>query len=89
MERMENVKNALAKCAVGLSASEVVEEFAEVDGEFKLVKKKVTRREIPPDIKAVKMLMERQAVAPLSDEELEREREKLLKMLKEDAGEGK
>ncbi len=86
MERMENVKNALAKCAVGLSASEVVEEFAEVDGEFKLVKKKVTRREIPPDIKAVKML---QAVAPLSDEELEREREKLLKMLKEDAGEGK
>ena len=45
---MENVKNALAKCAVGLSASEVVEEFAEVDGEFKLVKKKVTRREIPP-----------------------------------------
>ena len=74
---------------MGLSASEVVEEFAEVDGEFKLVKKKVTRREIPPDIKAVKMLMESQAVAPLSDEELEREREKLLKMLKEDAGEGK
>ena len=89
MERMENVKIALAKCDVGLSASEVVEEFAEVDGEFKLVKKKVTRREIPPDIKAVKMLMESQAVAPLSDEELEREREKLLKMLKEDAGEGK
>ena len=56
---------------------------------MKLVKRKVTKRDVPPDIKAVKMLMESQAVAPLSDEELEREREKLLKMLKEDAGEGK
>ena len=85
-----DIRNALLKCATGLSASETVEEFAlDGDGQLKLVKRKVTKRDVPPDIKAVKMLMESQAVAPLSDEELEREREKLLKMLKEDAGEGK
>ena len=48
-----NVKEALKKCAVGFGTSEVVEEFAVEDGELKLVKRKVTRRDIPPDIKAV------------------------------------
>ena len=55
------------KCATGLSASEVVEEFAMVDGELTLVKKKVTKREVPPDIKAVKMLLEERGEA--SDEQ--------------------
>ena len=55
------------------------------DGEFRLVKRKVTRRDIPPDIKAVKMLLdERPDDASLSDEELAAERGKLLKMLKEE-----
>lgn len=69
-------------CATGLSASETVEEFAVEDGELKLVKKKITKREIPPDIKAVKMLMD--GGDELSDEELEEEKQKLLGMLKED-----
>ena len=51
----EDVKNALKKCAVGFGTSEVVEEFSVEDGELKLVKKKVTRRDVPPDIKAVKL----------------------------------
>ncbi len=80
--RDENVKSALYKCATGISASEVVEEFANVDGEMTLVKKKITRREIPPDIKAVKMIMDENCGA-LSDEELEAEKQELLKMLKE------
>ena len=80
-----NVKEALKKCAVGFGTSEVVEEFAVEDGELKLVKRKVTRRDIPPDIKAVKMLLdERPDDASLSDEELAAERGKLLKMLKEE-----
>lgn len=45
------------------------------------MKKKITKREIPPDIKAVKMLMDGRE--ELSDEELEEERQKLLDMLKE------
>ena len=84
MESRESVKDALKKCAVGLSASEVVEEFAMENGELKLVKKKVTRRDIPPDIKAVKMLMDSENVTAATDEELASEREKLLKLLKED-----
>ncbi len=71
------------KCAKGLCASEVVEEFAVENGELKLVKKKVTKREIPPDIKAVKMLMDENEI-PLSDEELKEERKRLTDMLKED-----
>lgn len=45
------------------------------------MKKKITKREIPPDIKAVKLLMD--GKEELSDEELEEEKQKLLKMLKE------
>ncbi len=74
------------KCATGLSASEVVEEFAMVDGELTLVKKKVTKREVPPDIKAVKMLLEERGEA--SDEELEAERMRLLSLLDEQNFEG-
>lgn len=78
----DSVKNALIKCATGLSASETVEEFTVQDGELKLVKKKVTKREIPPDIKAVKLLMD--GGGELTDEELEAEKQKLLDMLKEE-----
>lgn len=83
MEKRESVKEALTKCAVGLSASEVIEEFAVEDGELKLVKKKVTKREIPPDIKAVKMLLDSETDATATDGELAAERENLINMLKE------
>ena len=78
----DEVVRALKKCAVGFGTSEVVEEFGVQDGELILVKKKVTRRDIPPDIKAVKMLMDESSCANLSDDELEEEREKLINLLK-------
>lgn len=85
MEKDDSLELALKKCAVGFDTSETVEEFVVQDGEVKLVKRKVTRRDIPPDIKAVKMLLDgRQDESSLSDEELAAEREKLLKMLKEE-----
>lgn len=77
----EKIKSALIKCATGLKAKEVVEEFCVQDGELKLVKRKVTKREIPPDIKAMKMLLE--DGEEVSDNELLAERENLVKMLKE------
>lgn len=81
-ESDENIKNALLKCATGLCTSETVEEFAVGDeGELKLVKKKVTKRDIPPDIKAVKLLMEERG--EITDEELEAEKERLLKLLED------
>ncbi len=53
------------------------------DGEYKLVKRKVTTREIPPDIKAVKLLLDGGNYEAFSDEELEEEKQRLLKLLKE------
>ena len=79
----DDVKGALKKCAVGFGTSEVVEEFSVEDGELKLIKKKVTRRDIPPDIKAVKMLLDESGISTLSDTELEEERQKLCELLKE------
>ncbi len=85
MQKDNELEQALKKCAVGFETGETVEEFAVQDGEFRLVKRKVTRRDIPPDIKAVKMLLdEHPDDASLSDEELAAERDKLLKMLKEE-----
>ncbi len=60
-----------------------MEEYVLTDGEYKLVKRKVTTREIPPDIKAVKLLLDGGGDENLSDEELEEEKQKLLKLLKE------
>ena len=47
----EGVKKALIRCAVGFDTSEVVEEYTMDEGELKLVKRKVTRRDVPPDIR--------------------------------------
>ncbi|MDE7440360.1 MAG: hypothetical protein K2N23_07635 [Clostridia bacterium] len=81
----DDIMGALKKCAVGLETNEVVEEFGVEDGELKLIKKKVTKRDIPPDIKAVKLLIDGGGVDGLSVEELEEEKKKLLNLLnKED-----
>lgn len=77
----EEVISAIKKCAVGFGASEVVEEFAVEDGQLKLVKKKVTKRDIPPDLKAVKLLIDENDPCSLSDAELEKERQDLLNIL--------
>ncbi|HIR98887.1 MAG TPA: hypothetical protein IAB42_00690 [Candidatus Coproplasma avistercoris] len=82
----DGVKKALVRCAVGFDTSEVVEEYTMADGELKLVKRKVTRRDVPPDIKAVKMLLDGEAdIGGMSDEELEERRKKLLAMLENNA----
>lgn len=78
------VMGALKKCAVGFGTSEVVEEFGVENGELKLLKKKVTKRDIPPDIKAVKLLMDGSDVSSLSETLLIEERENLKKLLKEE-----
>lgn len=82
----DGVKKALVRCAVGFDTSEVVEEYTMADGELKLVKRKVTRRDVPPDIKAVKMLLDGETdIGGMSDEELEERRKKLLAMLENNA----
>lgn len=64
---------------------EVIEEYAEVDGELRLLKRKKTKKDIPPDLKAVQQILEKQGneerASALSDDELEKEKLKLLKLL--------
>ena len=79
------LKAALVKKALGYDATEVVEEYLSEEGEIKLAKKKITKKNVPPDITALKMLIESEIkpLSELSDGELEEEKERLLKMLKE------
>ena len=79
----KKIDEALMKVALGYSVEEVTEEYAEVDGELRLTKRKETKKDVPPDLKAVQMLLSsaEDRVSELSDEELEEEKERLLKLL--------
>ncbi len=80
------LEDALLKVALGYQLAEVTEEYAEVNGELKLTKRKKTKKDVPPDLKAVQMLLEGngEEYGALTDEELEREKERLLAALKEE-----
>lgn len=83
----KKITQALVKKAIGFDTVETVEEFSETDGEIKLLKRKVTTKSIPPDVSAAKLLMEMQSderdVTDMTDEELEKERVRLIKLLEE------
>ncbi|MBQ0099035.1 MAG: hypothetical protein KBS91_00610 [Firmicutes bacterium] len=83
----KKLKKALIKKALGFDATEVVEEYSSSEeGEIKLSKKKITKKVVPPDMTALRLLMEEdfKDLDKMSDEELEKEKEKLLKLLKEE-----
>ena len=80
----KKIKKALEKKALGYDFTEVVEEYSE-DGEgIKLTKKRITKKNVPPDISALKMLLEEdvQPLSMMTDEQLKEEKERLLKLLK-------
>ena len=86
-ERKES-ERALIKKAMGYTAEEVTEEFVVGDeGEEKLNKRKVARKEIPADLAAIKLaLCELKPNAEfdgMSDEQLAAMREKYLLLLKQ------
>ncbi len=84
MKGKEELGKVLMKVAQGCLVQEVTEEYAEVDGQMRLTKRKEVRRDIPPDLKAVQMLLGESKTGwdELSDEELEEEKKRLLKALK-------
>ena len=78
------LEDALLKVALGFQVAEVTEEFQEVDGELKLTKRKRIKKDVPPDLKAVQMLLgENGAVGleSMTDEQLEEEKKRLLQAL--------
>jgi hypothetical protein len=87
----KELSNALIKKALGFLHEEVIEEYV-VDKEQEMLvlnKKKVTKKNIPPDMAAVKTLLElyktktNNDLTTLTDEQLKQEKIKLLKQLKE------
>ena len=72
--------------ALGYQLAEVTEEYAEVNGELKLTKRKKTKKDVPPDLKAVQLLLSSEGAdyAQWSDEELEAEKRRLLAILQEE-----
>jgi len=79
-------KDALVKKALGYDAKEIVEEYVGGDdGEVKLIKKKITIKNVPPDVTALKILLEEndQSLESLTDEQLFNEKARLLNLLSE------
>ena len=90
--REEKIGEALLKVALGYQVAEVTEEYAEVDGKLKLTKRKKTKKDIPPDLKAVQLLLANDGeggLGELSDEDLETEKARLLALLQKENGEEK
>ncbi len=86
IKTLSDLKDVLVKKALGYDVKEVVEEYiADEDGEIKLSKKKVTKKNVPPDLTALKILLdgEEKPIRSMSDEELEKEKVRLLNLLKE------
>ncbi len=76
------LKKAILKVALGFSTEEITEEYGMENGALVLLKRRETRKDVPPDLKAMKLLIGETDVAALSDEELEREKQRLLAELK-------
>ena len=89
-KKEEKIGEALMKVALGYQLAEVTEEYAEVDGELKLTKRKKTKKDVPPDLKAVQLLLSSDGgdIAALSDDELEKEKQRLLTVLQETQKDG-
>lgn len=81
----DSLEDALRKKALGYDSTETVEEFSTDDGEVKMVKKRVTVKNVPPDVTALKMLLDKteKPVQEMTDEELENEKARLLAILAE------
>ena len=78
-----DIKNAIIKRAFGYDTTEIIEEYSGDESGVKLVKRKVTTKNVPPDITALKLLLDDQPndISNLSDEQLEIEKQRLLSLL--------
>ena len=81
----KEIINAITRKAIGYVTEERVDEYALVDGDVKPVKRKITRKEVPADVSAAKLLadlsQEDDDLASMSEEELEAERIRLIREL--------
>ena len=85
----EEIKDALLKKALGFESDEIVEEYgSDKEGRPVLCKRKITKKFNPPDVAALKFLLEESQfsddeIANMTDGQLLKEKERLLQLLKE------
>lgn len=82
----DKLKKALLNKALGFTAQEVVEEYGYSGDELVLTKRKTSTKSYPPDMSALQMLLSREDendLLKLTDKELEEEKIRLIKLLKE------
>ncbi len=90
----KDLESALLKKALGYDHDEVVEEYVvDEEGAVKLSKKKVTTKHFSPDIPAAKILLEEfnqttNVYEKMTDDELQKEKMKLIKLLKKEGKNG-
>lgn len=85
----EEIKNALLKKALGYESDEIVEEYTtDENGNSILSKRKITKKFNPPDINALRFLLEQSdlsndEISKMSDKQLLQEKHRLLQLLKQ------
>ena len=84
----KKLKEALLNKALGYTTQEVVEEYGYSGDEFVLQKRKTSTKSYPPDLSALQILLDKEVTEPdeiekMTDEELCKEKERLIKLLKE------
>ena len=85
----EQIKDALLKKALGYESDEIVEEYTtDENGQTVLSKRKITKKFNPPDINALRFLLEQSSlsddeISHMTDSQLIQEKERLLQLLKE------
>ena len=92
---LETLK-ALKLCIKGLTTKETITEYAvdEETGNLKVVKQKVSEKNLPPNVDLLKLIYphlieSKPDYNKLTDEELEDEKQRLLKQLKENENVGR
>ena len=85
------IKKALLKKAQGFYADEIIEEYVMENGKEQLIKKKITKKYVPADLTASKLLLDyfeekTENFDGLSEEELDKEAIRLVKEYQELAG---
>ena len=91
MDEEEKIKKTLFRKATGYCTKEEVVEYTRDDQGGEIVaKRKVSKKHIPPDTTALRLLIEHfysqafKDVEKMTDEELKKEREKIIELLKEE-----
>ena len=88
----DKIQKSLIKKAIGYQYKEVIEEYSVAEDGEKLTKKKITTKDVPPDLTAVKMFLDSinittdENLEEMSDEELKKQIEKAMQMMEEDYG---